>query len=516
MNRKKERKVFVMKKTISTMTALILAFAVSASLTGCGSVIANAVSKDTVSSILNIENSDTAEIVNEEQGAADNSGSNSNKNGTASADTKSGNTGTLNDSQDIFSKRDLNQEPDLSDAETVEVQDERVITITEAGIYIISGQASNCTIKVEADKEAKVQLVFDGVSISNDDFPAVYVVSADKCFITTTDSENSLKVTGKFISDGDTKTDAVIFSKDDLVLNGTGTLNITSAYGNGISGKDDIKITGGTYNIKTAQDAIEANDSIAVCDGNFTINTSKDGFHAENDDDDTTGWIYISGGVFSISAASDAIQATSYAQIDGGVFDINAREGIEATYVQINDGQISITASDDGINASKKSSAYSVPVVEFNGGNTTIVMGQGDTDAVDANGNIYVNGGTIDVTATVSSFDYDGTAEFNGGTIIINGSEVDSIPQSMFGGFGGPGNFGGFDGRNGFGGNGDNSDSNGTNDFGNFGGSGNFGGFGGFGGNEGNSGNNGSNNNGRFGGHGGFGGFGGNEGNNGK
>ena len=113
------------------------------------------------------------------------------------------------------------------------------------------------------------------------------MVSADKCFITTTDSENSLKVTGKFISDGDTKTDAVIFSKDDLVLNGTGTLNITSAYGNGISGKDDIKITGGTYNIKTAQDAIEANDSIAVCDGNFTINTSKDGFHAENDDDDT-------------------------------------------------------------------------------------------------------------------------------------------------------------------------------------------------------------------------------------
>ncbi|MBO4414996.1 MAG: carbohydrate-binding domain-containing protein [Lachnospiraceae bacterium] len=458
-----------MKKTISIIIALTAFVTVSAALTGCGAITANAVSKETVSGILTTKNSETAEIVNDEQSAAGNSGSNSNKNGTASAESKSSNTGASNDTSDIFSKRDLNQEPDLTDAETVEVQDDQVITITEAGIFVISGKASNCTIKVEADKDDKVQLVLDGVSISNDDFPAIYVVSADKCFITTTDSENSLTVTGKFTSDGDTKTDAVIFSKDDLVLNGTGTLNITSAYGNGISGKDDIKVTGGTYNIKSAEDAIEANDSIAVCDGSFTINTSKDGLHAENDDDDTTGWIFISGGTFSINATSDAIQATSYVQIDGGVFEITAREGIEATFVQVNDGQISITASDDGINASNKSSAYSVPVVEINGGSTTIVMGQGDTDAIDANGNIYVNGGTIDITATVSSFDYDGTAEFNGGTIIINGSEVDSIPQSMMGGFGGPGNVGGFGGRGGFGGNENNG---GTGDLGNSNGNG--------------------------------------------
>ena len=61
-------------------------------------------------------------------------------------------------------------------------------------------------------------------------------------------------------------------------------------------------------------------------------------------------------------------------------------------------------------------------------------MGQGDTDGVDANGSIIVNGGTIDVTAQMSSFDYDGTAEFNGGTIIVNGEEVSEIPVSMMGG----------------------------------------------------------------------------------
>lgn len=337
------------------------------------------------------------------------------------------------DTSDIFSDRDLAQTADLSDSTAISAENNKTVTISEAGVYVITGSASNFTIKVETDKESKVQLVLDGVSITNDDFPVIYVVSADKVFVTTTDTENTLSVTGTFTSDGDTNTDAVIFSKDDLVLNGTGTLVISSS-GNGISGKDDIKITGGSYKLTTVKDSIEANDSISVYDGTFEINSSKDAFHSENDDDDTVGWIYIKGGTFNIKASSDSIQATTIAQIDGGTFELVSSEGIEATYVIINGGDISITASDDGINASRKSNSVGTPTIEFNGGTTTIVMGQGDTDAVDANGNIIVNGGTINVTAQMSSFDYDGTAQYNGGTIIINGSQVDSIPQSMMGG----------------------------------------------------------------------------------
>ncbi|MBQ1546605.1 MAG: carbohydrate-binding domain-containing protein [Clostridia bacterium] len=355
----------------------------------------------------------------------------------------------------MFSTRDLTQTADTSDAKTITVSDGKTIDITEEGVYVISGTASNCTIKVNADKEAKVQLVLDGVSITNDSTPAIYVVSADKCFITTTDSDNTLTVTGSFTADGDTNTDAVIFSKDDLVLNGVGTLTINSS-DNGISGKDDIKVTGGTYNITSKADAIETNDSIRICGGTFNIVSSKDGLHSENDDDNTLGYIYIADGDFTIRAASDSIQGTIAVQIDGGTFDLTAAEGIEGTYIQINGGDINITASDDGINAARKSTAYSTPTIEINGGDITIAMGQGDTDAVDANGNIIVNGGTIDITAQMSSFDYDGTAQYNGGTIIINGSQVDSIPQSMMGGRGGMNGmngmngFGGFRGRGGF------------------------------------------------------------------
>ena len=57
-------------------------------------------------------------------------------------------------------------------------------------------------------------------------------------------------------------------------------------------------------------------------------------------------------------------------------------------------------------------------------------MGRGDTDAIDSNGNIYVNGGTINITAQ-SPFDYDGTAKYSGGTIIVNGKEVNEITNQM-------------------------------------------------------------------------------------
>ncbi len=347
------------------------------------------------------------------------------------------------DTTNMFTKRDLEQTADTSSATTLEVSDGKTVSITEEGVYVIKGSAKNCTVKVEADDNAKVQLVLDGVSVTNDSAPAIYIVSADKCFITTS-ADSSLSVTGAFTADGDTNTDAVIYSKDDIVLNGTAALTISSAQGNGISGKDDVKITGGTYNITSALDSVEANDSIAVYDGTFNISSSKDAFHSENSDDDSVGFVYICNGTFTVEAGSDSIQAMTYLQIDGGTFELTSSEGLEATSIQINDGTISISASDDGINGSQKSRSAGTPNVEINGGKLTIVMGQGDTDAIDCNGNITVSGGYIDITAQTSSFDYDGTATYNGGTIIINGEQVDSIPEpQMMGGPGGRGEMNG-------------------------------------------------------------------------
>ena len=97
-----------------------------------------------------------------------------------------------------------------------------------------------------------------------------------------------------------------------------------------------------------------------------------------------------------------------------------------------NDGTINIAASDDAINAGYKSAKIS-PTAEFNGGYVTIVMGSGDTDAVDSNGNLIITGGTLDITAQ-SPFDYDGVCQKTGGTLIVNGTETDTISNQMMGG----------------------------------------------------------------------------------
>ena len=410
----------IMKKNYIASAFLMAAMAVY--MTGCGN---NSSISENTSTGTNAKTavSDSAETA-EKTAKADKTSSENND----SAEIKQLSNNT---EETTFTKRDLEQTADTSEAQNITVADNKTIDITEEGVYTISGSAENCTIRINADDSAKVQLVLDGVDIENEDFPAIYVLSADKVFITTTDSENTLTVSGQFTTGGENNTDAVIYSKDDLVLNGTGTLNVTSYYGNGITCKDDMKVTGGTYNVKSALDAFEANDTISVYDGTFNITTNKDGFHCENDE--TEGSITISDGSFTINSVSDGIQACAVLQIDGGDFDITAAEGLEATYIVINDGNITIDASDDGINAVTNTNAYETAIV-FNGGNVNVSVGQGDTDAIDSNGSIYVNGGTINVTAQMSSFDYDRTAEFNGGTIIVNGQEVSEIPQSMMGG----------------------------------------------------------------------------------
>ena len=350
---------------------------------------------------------------------------------------------------EFFTERDLTQTPDLTDAETITVSDGETYTLTEEGTYLLSGTAENAQIVVEAAEDAKVQLVLDDLTVTNDDAPVIYVKSADKVFVTTSDGGSALSVTGAFAADGEENTDAVIYSKEDLVLNGVGTLTISST-DNGVSCKDDLKITGGAYVITCTSDALEANDSISIADGDFTITAGKDGLHCEYDEDLTVGSILIQGGSFRIEAGSDGIQGTTVTQIDGGEIQISASEGIESTFVQINGGEVAISAADDGVNAAQKSTACETGV-EITGGSVSVTMAQGDTDAIDSNGYILISGGAVEISAQFA-FDYITTASHTGGTITVNGETISEITQSMMmGGMGGMGGHGGMGGPGGMG-----------------------------------------------------------------
>lgn len=214
-----------------------------------------------------------------------------------------------------------------SDSDAVQISDSTV-TITEEGTYILSGTWNNGMIVVNAEDTDKVQMVLNNVTITNATSAAIYVLEADKVFITTASgSENTLSNGGEYVAIDDNNIDAVIFSKSDLTLNGAGTLVINAAAGHGIVSKDDLVLASGTYTITAASQGLSGNDSIRIANGTYTITSGKDGIHAENTEDTSLGFVYIAGGSFTITADGDGMSASAYLQIADGSFAITTGEG---------------------------------------------------------------------------------------------------------------------------------------------------------------------------------------------
>lgn len=295
-------------------------------------------------------------------------------------------------------------------------------TIREGGTYDITGNSDAITINTDEE----VVLNLKDVTIDSKSQPAIYVENAKKV---------TINLSGKNVitSSVTESLDAAIYSKSDLELNGDGTLSVTSNI-DGIVSKDNLVIDSGTYELKTSDDGLRGKDSIAIKDGTFNIDAGGDAIKASNDQDEKMGNITILGGTFTIKSGDDAVHACGLLNIKGGKFTIDAAEGLEATYVKIDDGTININATDDGINAGEKGTGYEV-TAEINGGDITINMGNGDTDGIDSNGNLYINGGKISINAK-SPFDYDKEAKYTGGTLIVNGETTNEITNQMMGGAG--------------------------------------------------------------------------------
>ena len=303
------------------------------------------------------------------------------------------------------------------------------VKITEAGTYLLTGELNGQIVIDLPGTEDKVQLVLDNVTITNDSSAAIYVLNADKVFVTTTEgSVNKISNTGEFVQIDENEVDGAIFSKEDIVFNGAGSLTVYSEQGHGIVSKDDLKITSGTYVIEAANKGLSANDLIGIAGGSIDITAGDDAINSELE-------VHVIDGEITINAVSDGIHADAILTVDGGNISINAAEGLEGTVVTVNDGTVYVYASDDGINAAQKVEDYT-PTIEINGGDITVDMGAGDTDALDSNGYLYITGGVVNINAQ-SPFDYDMGGELTGGEVYVNGSQITELYGSMMGGHGG-------------------------------------------------------------------------------
>ena len=200
-----------------------------------------------------------------------------------------------------------------------------------------------------------------------------------------------------------------IQAETNLTLSGS-TLNVTTGGGSSASLSDDtsakglkagtaLTIESGIFDLNCADDAIHSNGNVTILDGTFEISTGDDGVHADE-----------------ISA------------ISGGTLNIaKCNEGIEGASVDISGGEITIVASDDGLNATNGTATVpgmgtSDCIIRISGG-TVYIHASGD--GLDSNGDLEVTGGQVYVYSdgmADAALDYDGTATITAGTVIAVGN----------------------------------------------------------------------------------------------
>lgn len=200
------------------------------------------------------------------------------------------------------------------------------LTINREGTYVLSGSLSDGQIKVSVEKTEKVHIVLNGADVTCKDSSALYVTSADKVSVTLA------KGTVNNFADGKNYTYAVgaaehnscIYSKDDLTFNGSGTLNVTGNYNNGIATTNDLKIVSGTINVTAVNNGIKGKDSLAVNSGNVNVESQDDGIKVENDLEPEKGYLCIEGGTVNVTAGDDALQSLQTVTISGGMTTVSA------------------------------------------------------------------------------------------------------------------------------------------------------------------------------------------------
>jgi len=230
--------------------------------------------------------------------------------------------------------------------------------------------------------------------------------------ITITDSFEGIESADITITDGEID----VTSSDDAITADT-TLSITGGAFTLFSGG------GHTVTIPSSASAkaVKAGVSITISGGTFNIDSADDGVHAYN--------VSISGGTFTIATNSstsasygDGVHADNLLHVSGGTINVTTGyEGLESKDITIDNGTIRVNTTDDGINAA--GGAGSDNHLYINGGYIAVYAAG---DGIDVNGWITMTGGTVIVHGPTgdmnAAIDYDRSFNISGGFLVAAGS----------------------------------------------------------------------------------------------
>lgn len=356
------------------------------------------------------------------------------------------------------------------------------VTITGSGTYVVSGTLDGQVV-VNADK-ADVRLVLAGASITNTGGPAIDIQDAGSAVMVLAEGTTNTLADGSAYADtSEDAATAALFSSDTLTITGTGSLNVTGSYNDGISSKNGLVITGEpTITVDAVDDGVRGKDYLLVSSGSLTVSAGGDGLKSSEDNDETKGFVALGDATVNVTSGDDGVSATTDVTVDGTTLSIAAGGGQanatvseeqgpgqgapdqgapgqgapgqdQAAGGQADDSQSeSSTASPKGINAGvtyaqdtgsitidAADEGLQAAFVNVNGGNLDIASGDDGINA--SNGDytiegyesadsesddgsvITISGGQVQIDyANSDGIDSNGSAHVTGGEVVVGGA----------------------------------------------------------------------------------------------
>jgi len=402
------------------------------------------------------------------------SDSDSENNSSNSSNSSNNSSSDDDDSYSEYYEVDSDYEWDASDVTTIVFNDntaeitgegatfaDGILTVSAAGNYLFQGNLSDGEIYVSTDNESIVKLILDNVSVTCSDNPAIYIQKSLRSIIIANENTTNTFADGSTYTDEDAN--AVIFSKSDLRLAGTGSITVNANYKDGITCKDGLVINSGIYNVTAADDGIRGKDFLVINNGTFNIDSEGDAIKSDNENS-SCGYVTINNANFEITTYADGIYAYNNLTVVDGTYSITCKGSVNSSKalktgnilsiengdftisstddaihsdnaVFITNGDFTLSSSDDGIHADKElqidygtiliTKSYEgleSATITINDGDITLTASDDGVNAAGSSNNyLYINGGNLVVYASGDGLDMNGSGIMTGGTALVHG-----------------------------------------------------------------------------------------------
>ena len=315
--------------------------------------------------------------------------------------------------------------------------------------YIVKGTTTAGSLTIVGSKKYEVEL--SGADITNPDSTALNLLSKKRAFLVMATGTTNRLADGSSTKDSDQK--AALYCKGKLLVNGSGLLEVSGSYNNGIHSADYIVFNSGNnvYVKSIANHGIKANDGIFVNGGIINVEVSAaaaKGINCESNiivNGGRTTVITTGGGTYDTDdkevKASAAIKADSTYTQNGGTVCLKSTgsggKGLKADYEgYIKGGQLYVITegsqykygNDDASPKGIKVGTKNVHGVITISGGTTLVRTKGSGgEGIESKGTLDISDGKVQVSAYDDAVNSAGNMTISGGDIVAVGTSNDGL-----------------------------------------------------------------------------------------